>query len=127
MIVGADRIAANGDVANKIGTLEKAIVARHYKIPFYVAAPTSTMDLKTLSGNEILIEERDEDEVLYQKGLDREGEMKEVLVCSPGSHALNPAFDVTPAELITGIITEHGIINADKSSIENLFVKTNKA
>ncbi len=121
MIVGADRIAANGDVANKIGTLEKAIAAKYYNIPFYVAAPTSTIDIHCGSGSEILIEERDENEVLYQKGIDREGELREILVCSPGSHALNPAFDVTPASLITAIITEKGIIKADENSIAKLF------
>jgi S-methyl-5-thioribose-1-phosphate isomerase len=121
MIVGADRIAANGDVANKIGTLEKAIIANHYKIPFYVAAPSSTVDLHCRSGADIVIEERDENEVLYQKGMDREGIMHEVLVASPGSHALNPAFDITPAKLITGIITQKGIIKADADGIQSLF------
>lgn len=121
MIVGADRIAANGDVANKIGTLEKAIIAQTYKVPFYVAAPTSTFDMACESGSSIVIEERDEHEVLYQQGLDREGKVQEFLVCSPGSHALNPAFDVTPAKLITGIITEQGIIQADSTAIQSLF------
>jgi len=121
MIVGADRIAANGDVANKIGTLEKAIAAEYYSVPFYIAAPTSTIDRKCGSGEGIIIEERDENEVLYQKGIDREGKMNEVLICSPGSHALNPAFDITPAELITGIITERGVIKADEQSIQSLF------
>ncbi|RLD35897.1 MAG: S-methyl-5-thioribose-1-phosphate isomerase, partial [Bacteroidetes bacterium] len=121
MIVGADRIAANGDVANKIGTLEKAIIAQHFDVPFYVAAPTSTIDLDCGSGSEIPIEERDEDEVLYQQGIDREGKLHEVLVCSPGSHAYNPAFDITPARLVSGIITEKGIVKADKDSISLLF------
>jgi methylthioribose-1-phosphate isomerase len=121
MIVGADRIAANGDVANKIGTLEKAIIARTFNIPFYVAAPTSTIDLECGSGGEIIIEERDENEVLYQQGLDKEGKIREILVCSPGSHALNPAFDITPAHLVTGIITEKGIINAEIREIQSLF------
>ncbi len=121
MIVGADRIAANGDVANKIGTLEKAIIAQHFDVPFYVAAPTSTIDLDCGSGSEIPIEERDEDEVLYQHGIDREGKLHEVLVCSPGSHAYNPAFDITPARLVSGIITERGIVKADKESIALLF------
>jgi len=120
MIVGADRIAANADVANKIGTLEKAIVAKHYGVPFYVAAPTSTFDLKCSSGQEVIIEERDEKEVLYQQGIDREGKYREILVCSPGSHALNPAFDITPAGLISGIITEKGIIEPKKTSIASV-------
>jgi len=105
MIVGADRIAANGDVANKIGTLEKAIAAKYYGIPFYVAAPTSTFDKNCRTGKDIPIEERSQDEVLYQTGPNNQ----KILVCSPGSLALNPAFDVTPNELIAGIITEKGI------------------
>ncbi|MEN8225811.1 MAG: S-methyl-5-thioribose-1-phosphate isomerase [Bacteroidota bacterium] len=121
MIVGADRIAANGDVANKIGTLEKAIIARTFNVPFYVAAPTSTIDIACESGGEIIIEERDESEVLYQQGITREGKMQEILVCSPGSHAFNPAFDITPANMITGIITEKGIIKADAAGILSLF------
>jgi len=106
MIVGADRIAANGDVANKIGTLEKAIAAKYYGIPFYVAAPSSTFDKNCKTGKDIPIEERSQDEVLYQTGPNNQ----RILVCSPGSPALNPAFDVTPNELISGIITEQGIV-----------------
>jgi len=121
VIVGADRIAANGDVANKIGTLEKAIVAKAYGIPFYVAAPTSTFDLNSGSGKNIIIEERDPGEVLYQTGPDKSGTMHEILVCAPGCDALNPAFDVTPAKLITKIITEKGIINPDEKEIRKLF------
>jgi methylthioribose-1-phosphate isomerase len=112
MIVGADRIAINGDTANKIGTLEKAIAARHYNIPFYVAAPTSTIDKNCPDGGHIVIEERSQDEVLYQEGLTADGRKVRILVCSPGSKALNPAFDVTPAGLITGFITEKGIVQS---------------
>jgi S-methyl-5-thioribose-1-phosphate isomerase len=112
IIVGADRIAGNGDVANKIGTLEKAICAKAFGIPFYVAAPCSTFDLKCKSGKDIPIEERSPDEVLYQTGPTKHGKMAEILVCSPGSKAINPAFDVTPAKYITGIITEKGITKA---------------
>jgi len=108
VIVGADRIAANGDVANKIGTYEKAVLAKENNIPFYVAAPTSTFDLKCESGDKIPIEERDEKEVLEVKG---------VRVANPTSHAKNPAFDVTPSRYITGIITEKGIVKADASEI----------
>ena len=110
MIVGADRIAANGDVANKIGTLEKAIAAKYYGIPFYVAAPSSTFDPDCPTGKEIIIEERDQEEVLYQTGQDQEGKIHKIRVAAPGSAASNPAFDVTPAKLITGIITEKGIV-----------------
>jgi S-methyl-5-thioribose-1-phosphate isomerase len=120
MIVGADRIAANGDTANKIGTLEKAIAAKEYGIPFYVAAPTSTFDMNCSSGKAIPIEERTEDEVLLQTGPDRNGTMHEILVCSPGSGACNPAFDVTPAKFITKIITERGIIEPTVEAIAAL-------
>ncbi|RLD60949.1 MAG: S-methyl-5-thioribose-1-phosphate isomerase [Bacteroidetes bacterium] len=121
MIVGADRIAANGDVANKIGTFEKAIVAKEFNVPFYVAAPCSTFDLNCKTGNEIVIEQREEDEVLYQTGLLSNGEIEKVLVCSPGSNAINPAFDVTPADYITGIITEKGIIKPSVEEIKKIF------
>jgi S-methyl-5-thioribose-1-phosphate isomerase len=113
MIVGADRIAANGDTANKIGTLGKAIAAKYFNIPFYVAAPTSTIDVDCPDGSHIVIEERDPEEVLYQNGLTDDGRKEKILVCSPGSKALNPAFDITPARLITGYITEKGILKPD--------------
>lgn len=115
IIVGADRIAANGDVANKIGTLEKAIAARYYNIPFYVAAPLSTFDFNCATGNDIIIEERSPNEVLYQTGLTAEGKIETINVASPNSKAINPAFDVTPADLITAIITEKGIIYDTKN------------
>jgi len=121
MIVGADRIAANGDTANKIGTFEKAIIAKTFGVPFYVAAPTSTFDLECKSGNEIPIEERSDEEVLFQTGPDENGEIRKIRVASPGSSAINPAFDVTPAEYITGIITEKGVVKASKESIGELF------
>ncbi len=120
MIVGADRIAANGDVANKIGTLEKAIAAKEFNIPFYVAAPTTTIDLLCKTGKQIKIEERSQDEVLYQTGLDKNGNINKILVCSPGSEALNLAFDVTPAKYISGIITEKGIILPEEELIREI-------
>lgn len=101
VVVGADRIAANGDAANKIGTYGVAINARHHGIPFYVAAPRSTFDLSLATGDAIPIEQRDESEVRTVLGRE---------VAAPGAKCLNPAFDVTPAELITGIITEVGLI-----------------
>jgi S-methyl-5-thioribose-1-phosphate isomerase len=112
VITGADRIAANGDTANKIGTLEKAIAAKHFNIPFYIAAPTSTFDKNCPDGSHIIIEERSPDEVLYQEGITKEGKRERILVCSPGSSALNPAFDVTAVDLITGYITEKGILRS---------------
>jgi S-methyl-5-thioribose-1-phosphate isomerase len=109
VIVGADRIAANGDVANKIGTFEKAVVAHELGIPFYVAAPTSTIDSNCPDGSAIPIEERSEDEVLYCGGLLENGEFGRVRLAPPGARARNLAFDVTPARYITGIITQNGI------------------
>lgn len=120
VITGADRIAANGDTANKIGTMGRAILAKEFGVPFYIAAPTSTFDMECDSGKKIPIEERSQDEVLYQTGPDGNGNLVKVLVCSPGSGAYNPAFDVTPAKYITGIITEKGIVKADRLSIEKL-------
>ncbi|MBI4226932.1 MAG: S-methyl-5-thioribose-1-phosphate isomerase [Candidatus Omnitrophica bacterium] len=101
VIVGADRIAANGDTANKIGTYGLALLARAHRIPFYVAAPTSTIDLATPSGAAIPIEERPPAEVTRPYGLP---------IAPRSAHALNPAFDVTPRALISGIITEHGVL-----------------
>jgi methylthioribose-1-phosphate isomerase len=101
IVVGADRIAANGDVANKIGTYSLAVLARAHDLPFYVAAPLSTIDLATPSGDEIPIEQRAADEVLTLAG---------VRIAPEGVDALHPAFDVTPAELVTAIVTERGVI-----------------
>lgn len=120
VIVGADRIAINGDVANKIGTLDRAILAQYYGIPFYVAAPSSTFDINCPSGKEIVIEQRHQDEVLFQEGIDENGKIVRIRVCSEGSEALNPAFDVTPASLITGIITEKGFVKAEIKAISEL-------
>src|SRR3990167_1114718 len=100
-IVGADRITANGDVANKIGTYSVAVLAHAHGIPFYVAAPSSTIDLSMPSGEQIPIEQRDSREVTHVRG-------KEA-IAPDGCEVFNPAFDVTPARLITGIITEKGI------------------
>jgi S-methyl-5-thioribose-1-phosphate isomerase len=109
VIVGSDRIAANGDVANKIGTYEKAVLAKENNIPFYVAAPSTTIDFDCPDGDKIPIEERDEDEVLKVVGMDENMRISTVKLASSQSHARNPAFDVTPAKYVTGIITEEGI------------------
>jgi methylthioribose-1-phosphate isomerase len=101
VVVGADRIAANGDVANKVGTYGLAVLAAHHGIPFYVAAPLSTIDRSTPTGADIAIEERDAAEVTAPLG----GQ-----VAPPGTPAANPAFDVTPAELITAIVTDAGVL-----------------
>jgi S-methyl-5-thioribose-1-phosphate isomerase len=109
-IVGADRIAANGDAANKVGTYEKAVLAHANGIPFYVAAPSSTIDCHCPTGDAIPIEERDQDEVLVIHGRLPNGRPGSVRVAPTTAQAANPAFDVTPARYITGIITERGII-----------------
>ncbi len=101
VIVGADRIAANGDTANKIGTYGLAIVARHHRVPFYVAAPFSTIDFALSSGEQIPIEHRDSSEMMHLEG---------ARVLPIGANVLNPAFDVTPADLITAIVTESGVL-----------------
>lgn len=113
VIVGADRVAANGDVANKIGTYEKALVAHELGIPFYVAAPLSTLDPHCPDGQHIPIEERSPDEVWYAYGLLDNGQLGRVRIAPAQSAARNPAFDVTPARYITGIITERGIFRPD--------------
>lgn len=110
VIVGADRVLGRtGEVANKIGTYTRAVLASHNDIPFYVAIPLSTIDWNLGSGFDIPIEERDESEVLGAWGSTASGNREYVRVANPTSHALNPGFDVTPAELITGIITPAGI------------------
>ncbi len=104
VIVGADRIAANGDTANKIGTYTVAIAAKYHNIPFYIAAPLSTIDTSVKSGKDIVIEERSHEEVTTING---------EKICPDTVHIINPSFDVTPNELITGIITEVGILKPD--------------
>jgi methylthioribose-1-phosphate isomerase len=101
VIVGADRIAANGDVANKVGTYPLAVLADYHRVPFYVAAPSSTIDLEIKNGAEIPIEERAPEEITQIEG---------VRIAPSGAKARNPAFDVTPHELISAIITERGVL-----------------
>ena len=103
VIVGTDRVTANGDVVNKIGTLGVAVLARHFGVPFYVACPSSTFDSETATGAQVVIEERPAEEVTHIRG---------VRHAPTDIQVFNPAFDVTPAALVTGIITEHGIVRA---------------
>ena len=113
--IGADRIAANGDTANKIGTYTVAIAAKYHNVPFYIAAPLSTIDTSIKSGKEIPIEERSHEEVTHINGKP---------ICAEGVNIINPGFDVTPNELITGIITEVGILKPDyNKSIKEAFEK----
>lgn len=121
VVVGADRVAANGDTANKIGTYSLAILAKFHGVKFLVAAPRTTIDMKTLSGEQIVIEERSPDEVTLLKGptavrqkdggvaIDK-ANIHEIYISAAGTEAWNPAFDVTPADLIDGIVTEKGVI-----------------
>ena len=115
VVVGADRIAANGDTANKIGTYTVAIAAKYHNIPFYIAAPLSTIDTSIATGKEIPIEERSHEEVTHINGK---------RICAEGINIINPGFDVTPHELIAGIITEKGILRPDyNKSIADAFLK----
>jgi methylthioribose-1-phosphate isomerase len=120
VIVGSDRIAANGDVANKIGTYSSAVMAARHGIPFYVAAPTTTIDPNCPDGEHIPIEERSADEVHWTFGRDPAGNANRVRTTPDGVSARNPAFDVTPAELIAGIITERGIIPASPEGVRSV-------
>jgi methylthioribose-1-phosphate isomerase len=120
-LVGADRVARNGDVCNKIGTYLKALAAFDNRIPFYAALPHSTIDWKLGSGDLITIEERDPDEVRTIVGLDAGGKLSRVQLTPTGSAAANFAFDVTPARLITGLITERGITTASPEGLGRLY------
>jgi methylthioribose-1-phosphate isomerase len=121
VIVGCDRATANGDVANKIGTYLKALAAKDNDVPFYVALPSSSFDWTIADGiKEIVIEERGAEEIKYIEGLYND-KIISMLITDGGSNATNYAFDVTPARLITGLITEKGICKAEKESILNLF------
>ena len=126
VVVGADRVAANGDTANKIGTYSLAILAKHHGVKFLVAAPRTTIDLDTKSGGDITIEERPGKEVTLVKGPRHDGVNLDLGVVETISIAANdvgvwnPAFDVTPAELIDGIITEVGVFEKDGTGAFNL-------
>lgn len=119
-IVGTDRTAANGDVANKIGTYLKALAADDNDIPFYVALPTSTIDWTLDNGFDIPIEERSGDEVLKVWGQTEEGAVTNVLITKEGVKAANPAFDVTPAKYVSGLITEYGLIDPTEEALADL-------
>ena len=120
-IVGTDRVTANGDVANKIGTYLKALAAKDNGVPFYVALPYSTIDWTLSDGMKIPIEERGADEVLRMAGRTVSGEVVTVDIAAPGSPARNPAFDVTPARLVTGLVTERGICAASATGLKSLY------
>jgi methylthioribose-1-phosphate isomerase len=120
-IVGTDRVAANGDVANKIGTYLKALAASDNGVPFYVAAPGPSIDFRLAEGRDIPIEERDALEVARITGLADDGRLASVRLIPAGSACANPAFDVTPARLVTGLITERGVCAASRTALAGLF------
>jgi methylthioribose-1-phosphate isomerase len=120
VIVGADRIAANGDVANKVGTYLKALAARDADVPFFVAAPSSTIDFRCPDGAAIPIEERDGDELRVVRGLDADGRPAAVRTIPADEAVANPAFDITPGRLIDAIITEHGRCPATAAGLNAL-------
>ncbi|MBI5717586.1 MAG: S-methyl-5-thioribose-1-phosphate isomerase [Burkholderiales bacterium] len=120
VIVGCDRVAANGDVCNKIGTYLKALAAHDNGVPFYVAMPLSTLDLALADGDAIPIEERSARELTHIAGRSAGGEVVEVCLVPEGTPAANPAFDVTPARLVSGLITERGVVPADGAALREL-------
>jgi methylthioribose-1-phosphate isomerase len=121
-IVGTDRTTASGDVANKIGTYLKALAAHDNNVPFYVALPSPTIDFSIDDGlRQIPIEQRSGDEVTRLTGITKEGRIETVDVVAPGSPVANYAFDVTPAKYVTGLITERGVVKADKAAIAAAF------
>lgn len=120
-LVGTDRVTANGDVANKIGTYLKALAAKDNGVPLYVALPSSTIDWSLHSGRDIPIEERSSDEVLKLTGRTADGGLATVEIAAPGSAAANPGFDITPARLVTGFITERGVCAASEEGLRFLF------
>ncbi|HBI16488.1 MAG TPA: S-methyl-5-thioribose-1-phosphate isomerase [Desulfobulbaceae bacterium] len=121
-IVGTDRTTASGDVCNKIGTYLKALAAHANGVPFYVALPGSTIDWRISDGvREIPIEERGQEEVLWVWGQDRDGRVQQVRIAPAATSAFNPAFDVTPAALVTGLITERGVCPASREGMRSLY------
>jgi methylthioribose-1-phosphate isomerase len=121
VLVGADRVARNGDVCNKIGTYDKALAARDNNIPFYVALPSPTIDWSLAGGDAIPIEARDTDEVLTVAGRDDYGQTVRVAIAPHGTKAVNYAFDVTPARLVSGLVTERGVTRASREWLEAMF------
>jgi methylthioribose-1-phosphate isomerase len=121
VIVGADRVTSGGDVCNKIGTYLKALAAKANEVPFYAAVPSPTIDW-TISDplTEIPIEERSADEILFVRGINDDKKSTRIAIATDGMTAANPAFDVTPAELVTGIITESGVVPATREGLAPL-------
>lgn len=132
IVVGADRVAANGDTANKIGTYSLAVLAKYHGVKFLVAAPRTTIDLATKSGNEIVIEQRPAAEMINIKGpragapaIDGNVTLETVCIAAPGINVWNPSFDITPAALIDGIITEVGVVEKGSDGLFHMDVLFN--
>jgi methylthioribose-1-phosphate isomerase len=121
VLVGADRVARNGDVCNKIGTYDKALAARDNRVPFYVALPSPTFDPALATGDDIPIETRCSDELLSVTGRDDYGQATRVEIAPPGTHAVNYAFDVTPSRLVSGLLTERGVATPSAVGMGVLF------
>ena len=120
-ITGTDRVTANGDVVNKIGTYLKALAANDNNIPFYVALPSSTIDWSTTEFTNVPIEERSSEELSHIEGIDDNNEVKRVRIYPEKSKSLNLAFDITPAKYITSLITERGVCEASNEGLKKLF------
>jgi methylthioribose-1-phosphate isomerase len=121
VIVGTDRVAANGDVCNKIGTYLKALAAYDNGVPFYVALPSPTIDFNIVSGSQVPIEQRSGSEVTDMTGRTADGRIETVRIVPEGSAVANYAFDVTPARLVTGLITERGVLGASSAALRAAF------
>ena len=120
-IVGTDRTLSTGDVCNKIGTYLKALAAKDNNVPFYVALPSSTIDWETKDFKDIPIEERNSEELSHVEGLDKNNEIKKILIYPKKSKVMNLAFDVTPAKYVTGLITEKRVCEASSEGLKELF------
>jgi methylthioribose-1-phosphate isomerase len=121
VIVGTDRVAANGDVCNKIGTYLKALAAHDNGVPFYVALPSPTIDFGISDGRQVPIEQRSADEVTDMTGRTADGRIETVRIVPEGSKVANYGFDVTPARLVTGLITERGVLGASRAALAAAF------
>ena len=120
-IVGTDRTLSNGDVCNKVGTYLKALAAKDNNVPFYVALPSSTIDWNLKNSKDIPIEERNSEELSHIEGVDEKGNIQKINIYPKKSKSMNLGFDITPAKLVTGLITERGICHASEKGLKSLF------
>ena len=127
VIVGTDRATASGDIANKVGTYPLALAAHDNGVPFYVAVPSPSIDWETVDGSGVPIEERGAEEITFVRGLDEAGVERSVRIAPAGTRAANFAFDVTPARLVTGLVTERGVCEAERGALRRMFGKDEEA